>query len=158
ENTNVGYKINGRQIILTQKKVQKVILENDIEDKTRNDLSEAIQYIVSGTVKDNQGQPLPVASIVEKGTPNGTQTDFDGNFSIQLKDGNAILLVSYIGFATKEIPVNGQSNFNIILEESAAGLDEVVVVGYGTMKKTDLTGSISSVSSESVTQVKAISN
>ncbi len=100
------------------------------------------QFLVSGTVIDAQGVPLPGASIIQKGTTNGTQTDFDGKFSLSLKNENALLVVSYIGFATKEISVNGQSNLSITLLESAAGLDEVVVVGYGSAKKTDLTGSV----------------
>ena len=100
------------------------------------------QFSVSGTVTDTQGVPLPGTSIVEKGTANGTQTDFDGNFSISLNDENAILVVSYVGFATKEIEVGGQYSLSISLSESAAGLDEVVVVGYGSAKKSDLTGSV----------------
>ncbi|WP_051315761.1 SusC/RagA family TonB-linked outer membrane protein, partial [Arenibacter certesii] len=112
--------------------------------------AEKMQLQVTGTVSDDQGQPLPGASIVEKGTTNGTQTDFDGNFSLDLTGADATLVVSYIGFSTKEIPVTDGANLNITLEESAAGLDEVVVVAYGTVKKSDMTGSVSSIKTEEI--------
>ncbi|MGX1930995.1 SusC/RagA family TonB-linked outer membrane protein [Flagellimonas sp. 2504JD4-2] len=107
-----------------------------------------LQVSVSGTVNDSNGQPLPGANIVEKGTTNGTQTDFDGNFTIDVLDQNAVLVISYIGYSTKEVALNGQTNLAISLDEDAAGLDEVVLIGYGTVRKSDLTGAVSSVSSE----------
>lgn len=106
------------------------------------------QYEVSGVVTDASGQPLPGANIIEKGTSNGTQSDFDGHFSIPVVNKNVVLVVSYIGFATKEFPINGQSNLQISLKEDSASLDEVVIVGYGSRKKSDLTGAVSSVKSE----------
>ena len=102
-------------------------------------------FTVSGAIFDTDGQPLPGANIVEKGTTNGVTADFDGNFSISVDNGNGTLVVSYIGFATKEVIVNGQSILNITLSENASGLDEVVVIGYGTAAKKDLTGSVVSV-------------
>ena len=101
------------------------------------------QVAISGTVTDNTGSPLPGASVVEKGTTNGTQTDFDGNYTISA-DGNAILVFSYVGFAAQEIDVNGRSTINVTLSEDAQALSEVVVVGYGTQRKADLTGSVGS--------------
>ena len=115
------------------------------------------QNTVTGTVTDENGTPLPGASIVEKGTTNGTQADFDGNFSIQSSDENAILIISYIGYAAQEIGVGGQSNISVILEESAASLDEVVVVGYGTTKRSDLTSAISTVSSKEL-ETRVVTN
>ena len=112
-------------------------------------LPEAMQIEITGTIKDENGNALPGASILEKGTSNGTQTDLDGNFSIEVADEDAILVISFIGFSTLEIPINGQTVFSIILKEDAAGLDEVVVVGYGTVKKSDLTGSVSKISATS---------
>ena len=100
------------------------------------------QNTINGTVSDKNGVPLPGANILEKGTTNGTQTDFEGNFSIDVADENASLVISYVGFNTAEIVVNGQSTFAIVLEDDAAGLDEVVVVGYGTTAKKDVTGAI----------------
>lgn len=105
---------------------------------------ETVQYQVNGTIVDDQGTPLPGANVVEKGTVNGVTADFDGNFSLSVANDNATLVISYIGFATKEVAVNGQSSINVTLLESAAGLDEVVIVGYGrSVKKEDLTGAVS---------------
>ena len=89
----------------------------------------AIQTTVTGTVLDDTGQPLPGANVVEKGTTNGTQTDFDGNYSLNVSAG-ATLVFSYIGFKSTEVAVNGQSNVNATLAEDAAALDEVIVLGY----------------------------
>jgi len=110
-------------------------------------------FDITGTVLDTKGQPLPGANIVERGTTNGVQTDFDGNFLIEVTDGNAVLVISYLGFSTKEVLLDGQTAIKIILQEDAAGLDEVVVIGYGSVKKSDLTGSVASVSGNEMTQV-----
>ena len=114
-----------------------------------------IQSSVTGKVTDASGTPLPGASILEKGTTNGTQTDFDGNFSIQVANG-ATLVVSYIGFTKQDIAINGQSNISITLEEDANLLDEVVLVGYGTQSRVSVTNAISSVSNEDLTETPAI--
>ncbi|MBC6997208.1 TonB-dependent receptor [Cytophaga sp. FL35] len=107
------------------------------------------QSTITGTVKDTNGVPLAGASVVVKGTTRGTTTDFDGNFSIQAA-GNAVLGVSYIGYKTAEISVNNQSTLNVTLEEDSALLDEVVVVGYGTQKKGEVTAAIASVEAEQI--------
>jgi TonB-dependent SusC/RagA subfamily outer membrane receptor len=96
---------------------------------------------VSGKVTDQSGEPLPGVSIVEKGTTNGTTTDIDGNFSIHT-DGQGLLVFSYIGYKTKEIQVSNIQS-PVTLTEDALNLDEVVVTGYTSQKKTDLTGSVS---------------
>lgn len=106
------------------------------------------QIQIAGTVSDASGQPLPGANILEKGTTNGTQTDFDGKFILDVTNESAVLVVSYIGFATQEVTVGSQVNIAITLLEDAASLDEIVVVGYGTQKKKDLTGAVASISSE----------
>ncbi|MDO5970634.1 TonB-dependent receptor [Flavivirga aquimarina] len=102
---------------------------------------------VTGTVTTSDG-PMVGASIIEKGTVNGAQSDFDGNFSIEITGENAILVISYVGYKTKEISVNGQKNISVVLEEDVADLDQVVVVAYGAQKKSNLTGAISIVGSE----------
>ena len=89
-----------------------------------------LQTQISGSITDADGVPLPGANIVEKGTSNGVTADFDGNFTIEVANENATLVVSYIGYATKEIALNGQTTIAVSLEESAAGLDEVVLIGY----------------------------
>ncbi|CAH8283561.1 TonB-linked SusC/RagA family outer membrane protein [Mariniflexile fucanivorans] len=98
---------------------------------------------ITGKITDGTGQPLAGANIIEKGTSNGALSDFDGNFSIKVAGQNSILVVSYIGFVNQQIPVQGKNTINIILKEDLAALDEVVVIGYGTVKKKDLVGSVS---------------
>lgn len=100
---------------------------------------------VNGSVVTESGEPLPGVNILLKGTNNGTQTDFDGNYSLSNVAPDATLSASYIGFKTLEIKVNGQSAINFILVEDTEALDEVVVIGYGSVKKSDLTGAVSSI-------------
>lgn len=107
---------------------------------------------VSGSVLENDTQmPLPGVSILEKGTSNGTVTDFDGNFSIDVEN-DAVLIISYVGFITQEVQVDGNNRLQISLLPDLESLDEIVVVGYGTLKKTDLTGSVGSVGSQELTE------
>lgn len=96
---------------------------------------------------DAAGEPVIGASVVEESTTNGTITDIDGNFSLKVSP-KSMLTVSFIGYATQTVPVNGKTSLTITLKEDTEVLDEVVVIGYGTMKKSDLTGAISSVSSK----------
>ncbi len=110
------------------------------------------QLSVSGTVTDENGTPLAGANIIEKGTTNGTQTDFDGNFTIAVSDVTSILVFSYLGYVNQEIAVGDRTSISIQMELDAAALDEVVVIGYGTQRKTDLTGAIASVKAEDFTQ------
>jgi TonB-linked SusC/RagA family outer membrane protein len=122
---------------------------DDEKDNTVNHINwELDQKVITGLVTDAEGMPLAGANIIEKGTLNGTQADMDGNFSISVVNGNTTLVVSYIGFTTKEVIVNEQANYLIVLEENASGLDEVVVVGYQTKEKKNLTGSVSVIKSE----------
>ncbi|CAN0519456.1 unnamed protein product, partial [Laminaria digitata] len=141
--TNTGYSIDDRQISLTKRTIPEATHQETVVAPMQN--------TIIGTVLDELGAPLPGANVIEKGTTNGVITDFDGNFSINVLDENTILAVSYIGFATKEIYVNGQTNLSITLQESAAGLEEVVVVGYGAVKRSDVTGAVSTVDSEDIT-------
>lgn len=96
---------------------------------------------VKGVIKDPLGETIIGANVQEKGISNGTITDINGNFSLMVSS-KSTLVVSFIGYATQEIPVNGKTSFNITLKDDSKLLDEVVVVGYGTMRKKDLTGSI----------------
>ncbi|WP_157136690.1 SusC/RagA family TonB-linked outer membrane protein [Galbibacter orientalis] len=110
------------------------------------------QEQVTGTVIDAEtGTPIPGATVIEKGSTNGTTTDFDGNYSISVSS-DAVLSFSYIGFQTQEIPVNGQTEVNATLSQDVTALDEIVVVGYGTQRKQDLTGAISVVDTEELNQ------
>ncbi len=102
---------------------------------------------INGIVVDETGEAVIGATVMEKGTKNAVVTDFDGNFTIKMGNGK-VLVISYIGMQTQEINVAGKTSINVVLKEDATTLQDVVVVGYGTMKKTDLTGSISSVDTE----------
>lgn len=102
----------------------------------------AQQLTVRGTVTDTHNEPLIGVNVQVKGSTSGTITDVDGNYSVQVTNGQAILVFSYIGFTTQEVNVQGKSVLSIRLSEDAQSLDEVVVVGYGTMKKSDLTGAV----------------
>ncbi len=124
------------------------ILIKEKPEKSKVNVQQGFE--LSGTVTDANGQPLPGANILEKGTTNGAQTDFDGNFSITVTDENAILVVSYLGFLTSEISVNNQTTINVALSEDSAKLDEVVVVGYGSQKKINLTGAVVSVKGDDI--------
>lgn len=103
---------------------------------------------VNGKVVDQTGNPVPGASIIVKGTTQGTITDMDGNYSLSDVPADATLVFSFIGMKTQEVSVDGQTSISITLEEATLGLDEVVVVGYGSQKKETLTGSIETVSPE----------
>lgn len=102
---------------------------------------------VSGTVSDANG-PLPGASVLVKGTTIGAQTDFDGNYSLSNVPANAVLVFSYVGFKTAEVAVGGRTTISITLEEDAQALEEVVLVGYGSVRKKDATGAVASVKAE----------
>lgn len=108
---------------------------------------------VKGIVKDALGDPVIGANVTEKGNPsNGTITDFDGNFSVNVSS-KAILIISYIGYQTQEIPVGNENNLVVILKDDTETLEEVVVVGYGTMKKSDVIGSVASVGSDAISKM-----
>lgn len=104
---------------------------------------------ITGIIKDNTGEPVIGCNIMEKGTSNGTITSVNGDFSLNVAE-NAVLQISYIGYLTQEIPVKNNQNITVTLQEDSQILDEVVVVGYGVAKKSDLTGSISQVKAESM--------
>ena len=106
------------------------------------------QTTVTGNVTDDAGVPLPGASVLVKGTTTGASTDFDGNYSINISNGGATLVFSYVGFVTQEIAINGQSTINVTLVTDNTSLDEVVLVAYGTQRKKDVAGAISTVKTE----------
>ena len=111
-----------------------------------------VQSTITGTVLDSDGVPLPGANVVEKGTTNGTQTDFDGNFTLEVTDG-ATLIVSYLGFVKQEVAVDGQSSISVTLAEDAAALEEVIVTGYQTETKRETTAAVSIVKAEDLAAI-----
>lgn len=132
--TGLKYTIKDRHIVLTSDDETKSVSSVAVVNQTRK---------VTGTVNDAFG-PVAGANVIQKGTTNGTTTDMDGNFSIEVPE-NAILQISFIGYLQQDIPVKGKTTISILLKEDTQALEEVVVVGYGTMKKKDLTGAVASV-------------
>jgi TonB-linked SusC/RagA family outer membrane protein len=112
---------------------------------------------ISGTVVNDMGEPLIGVTILVKGTDNGTATDLDGSFELEGVDEQDVLVFSYIGYIAQEILVGGKSEITVTLIEDSQALDEVVVVGYGTTKKRDLTGSVSSISKEEIENIPVAS-
>ena len=115
----------------------------------------AQQRTVSGQVKAETGEGLPGVTVLVKGSTNGTATDSDGNFSLNLPDGNATLVVSFIGYTTQEVPVNNRSTLQVTLAPDAKALEEVVVVGYGTQTRGTVTGAVSQIQSADISRTTA---
>lgn len=112
---------------------------------------------ITGTIVDTYNEPLIGVNIIEKGTTNGTVTDIDGNFSLSVAE-NAILHISYIGYLAQEVNTTGQTTLNITMKEDTHALEEIVVVGYGTQKKVNLSGSVASVNIEDMAEKRPITN
>ncbi|MEG2066204.1 MAG: TonB-dependent receptor [Tannerellaceae bacterium] len=142
KDTDVEYKVIGKNITLVKR--------NEITG--RNFVNQQSAKKVSGTVVDQLGEPIAGANVVEKATTNGTITDIDGRFSFEVSEG-ATLLVSFIGYSPSETKIGSRTTLIIKLKEDSELLEEVVVIGYGTVKKSDLTGSVGSVSMAKVSQV-----
>jgi len=133
---------------LSFKRVDETIQVNK-NDSSEPFLEEFTQILadvdITGKITDENGEGLPGASVIQKGTTNGTTTDLDGKFKLSIPE-EAILVVSFVGYKTAEIPLAGRSTIDVQMELDAEQLDEIVVVGYGTQKKSDLTGAVGSVS------------
>ena len=135
KNTGIQYNIKGRQILLS-------------EDNNQNNFPGSSQQLIfiNGKVTDSSGASLPGVTVVLKGTTKGTITDADGNYSLSNVPTEAILVFSFVGMKSQEVIVSGKQDVNIILEEETVGIEEVVAIGYGTMQKREVSGSISNVS------------
>lgn len=108
---------------------------------------------ISGTINDEQGEPLIGANVVEKGTTNGTLTDIDGKFNLSVTS-SATIQITYVGYTSQEFPLAGKTSFNIVLKEDSQILEDVVVVGYGVQKKVTLTGAVSAINSSEIMTTK----
>ncbi len=139
----VSYEMLDKQIILKSDVRKKVIPLPIIKEKVQ-------QKEITGTVTDNDGFPLPGAAILVKGTDNGTTTDFDGKYSITVSENATILVVSFMGFGTQEIEINNRNVINIKLLSETSSLDEVIVTGYTSERKSDLTGAVAIVNLDEV--------
>ena len=149
--TDISYAMEGYNIFLLK--------EDEINaGKTGlTQLSQSDKITIRGLVIDESGEPVIGANVVEKGTTNGVTTDMEGSFILNIVQ-NSIVQISYIGYIPQEVAVRNQSNITIVLIEDTKVLDEIVIIGYGSVRKSDLTGSVSSISSDKVTQVKSVSN
>ncbi len=139
EGQSLAYSINSQIVVIKRK-------ENIGISRGSSQLTIVID--ISGKVTDEKGEPLPGATIRVKGANTGTTTALDGTFSIRVSDGNDVLEISYTGFVSQAIALDGKNQLNIVLQEDLAKLDEVVIIGYGTAKKSDLTGSVVRVNAE----------
>jgi len=119
-----------------------------IREKALNIEVKKQEHPVNGVITDENGQPLPGANIIEKGTSNGTQSDFDGKFSINVSSPKAILVISYLGFKSQEIEVVGKTSKQIVMIPNNSALSEVVIIGYGTESKVLLSDAVTSISSK----------
>lgn len=137
---DVSFKVEGSYIVLSPK--------GAVTEKAQQ------ARAITGTITDQNGEPVIGANIVEKGTTNGTISDVDGRFKLDIQQKNSILVVSFIGFTSKEIPVGSSSTFSIKLVEDSEALDEVVVVGYGIQKRASVTGSVASLQAKDIASVK----
>lgn len=135
KNAGIEYEMEGTHIVLSAKASN---AEVPVRQQART---------ITGKVVDNNGDPIIGANVIVKGTTNGTVSDVDGNFSVEA-DAKSVLNISYIGYLSKEMIVGNQKVINIVLMEDTKALDEVVVIGYGTQKKADLTGSVANVNTE----------
>jgi len=139
--TDLSYRIVDKYIVVADRK-------SDFAPLVKQAAQQQARRKITGTVTDVDGEPVPGANIIEKGAGNGTVSDDDGNFSLEVSAQNAVIKVSYIGFTTQEVAVGNSNTLNIKLEEDNVALEEVVVVGYGAQKKLNLTGSVSTVKAE----------
>ena len=142
--TNIDYHVIGRQIALFSKG----------ETESWKTISQQMQ--ISGKITNEQGEPLPGVSVVIKGTATGTVTDIDGAYNLTAEPGD-VLVYSFIGMRGQEVLVANQSIINIVMVEEVVGVDEVVVIGYGTRQKKDLTGAVSQISSSEITKQNTLS-
>lgn len=108
------------------------------------------EMTITGSVTDEQNMPLPGVNVLEKGTTNGTATDASGNYVLNVRDENSVLVFSFIGYASQEVPVNGRTAINVTLAPTVQALEEVVVIGYGTVERKDLTGAVGSIGSDQI--------
>ena len=152
----LSYDLN-ENVVLLKKSSERKSISNIVQTKsevivTKTNQEDIVQIIVEGNVTDTKGNPLPGASVIESGTGNGTTTDFDGNFSLTVDEENPTLEVTFIGFIAQNVVVDGDSSVNIMLMDDIAGLDEIVLTGYGSQNKRDITSSIAVLDLEGVSE------
>ncbi|WP_179333182.1 SusC/RagA family TonB-linked outer membrane protein [Winogradskyella costae] len=140
DNTDIDYRIVKKQIVLRRNQENPIKLNASVA-----------QSKITGTVRDKNGMSLPGATVLEKGTNNGVITDLDGNYSLSISQSAVTMVVSFIGYETKEIEAKNGDIINIVLQESVTGLEEAVIIGYGKVKRENLTGSVGTVDMKNIT-------
>ncbi len=145
----IGYEVSGNQLVLSTITDPKPAVQQPEEQQRPVDRS------IRGSVKDEKGAPLPGVSIVVKGTQRGSLTDSDGNFEVSVPDGEHTIIFSFVGYLSQEMSVGTQSTVDIVLKDDLKALQEVVVIGYGTQKKVNLTGSVASVEGKELLKTPA---
>ena len=143
DQSNVDFEVRERQIILKGKEVTPLLSEQ--QPKKRS---------ITGKVTDTEGGALPGVSVIVKGTTFGTITQADGNYSLQVPADAKTLMFSFVGMKSQEISISGKNSVNVVLKEETVGVEEVVAIGYGTVKKSDLTGSVAVIKSKDLANVK----
>ncbi|WP_445735975.1 SusC/RagA family TonB-linked outer membrane protein [Mariniflexile sp.] len=147
KNSDVDFKIIDKQIILLKKAKE----ETAIIDSIKKTFNKLFQQEISGKITNTKGEPLPGATIVVKGTNKGVSADFDGNYRIAVVDEAKVFTVSYVGYETKDVEILGRSIINIELKEDVTSLSETVIIGYGKVKRENLTGSVGTVDVKNIT-------
>lgn len=156
QGTNIAYTVEGKTIVLTAK--EKLGNQSPNQNPTSTSTSRSTQRVnVSGIVKDETGDPLIGVSVVLKGTLQGVITNTDGRFTIQNVPSDGTLAFSYVGMQPTEVEVNGRNRIDVSMAVESKVIDELVVIGYGTVKKRDLTGSVASLRSDEVNTISAAS-
>ena len=145
--TGLNYKIVDRYIVVSKNPMNENALSNWAQQ----------QVTIAGTVRNQAGEPIPGATVMVKGTLTGTVTDINGRFSMVLPQNAQVLVFSFVGMRTQEIPIEGRTTFEITMTEELRGIDEVVVIGYGTRQKKDLTGAVSQISSDDIVKQNTLS-
>lgn len=147
DGTDISYEFTNKYILLSKKNHLNTASESQQANKK-----------ITGTVKDNNGEPVIGANVSIKGTTNGTITDINGNFSLENISDNDIITISYIGYIPQEVMTGKQTSLKIVLKEDTQAIDEVVVVGFGTQKKVNLTGSIGTVKTDEFLKSRTVTN
>ncbi|MHB1178191.1 MAG: SusC/RagA family TonB-linked outer membrane protein [Daejeonella sp.] len=141
-NTSLNFRQIDKRILITTSGQENGNFISESTEPFNELINVSKDVVVKGQVTDTKGEPLIGVSVKVKGTNAGASTDINGQYSLTLPDGNGILVFTYIGFVMQEVPVNNRQTVNVVLIADAKSLDEVVVVGYGTLQKRDLTGSV----------------
>ena len=161
----VAYKIKGDQIVLKKNRSSASLMREDLMDFTREGNIERLNnegslsidvpysFTVTGKVTDENGQPFPGVNVVEQGTSNGASTNLEGEYTIITENENAILIFSFIGYITIEVSVNGRSTIDLAMEQDVQTLSEIVVTGYSTQNKKDITGSVGVVNMDALKSI-----